>query len=119
MIFRDSCFLSQNIHSTVIFMLLQVSSGHLELFLVAVDPTRRYLFLHILGGKAFIEHLNAPAYPGNSADTTRPCATFKLHVLFRGQRFKSRPTPVACEPDLSEGFLLELHAESTGLYYIR
>nr|XP_039267473.1 centrosomal protein of 76 kDa-like [Styela clava]XP_039267474.1 centrosomal protein of 76 kDa-like [Styela clava] len=81
---------------------------------VAVDPTRRYIFIQILGGKAFIDHLNAPKYPGVSGDSTRPCATFTLHLLFRGQRFRSRPVQVACEPDLSEGFLLELHTHFAG-----
>lgn len=81
---------------------------------VAVDPTRRYIFFHVLGGKAFIDHLNAPEYPGNIAETTKPCSMLTLHILFRGQRFRSRSVPVACEPDLSEGFLLELHAHSHG-----
>ena len=35
-------------------------------------------------------------------------AYFILHVLFRGQRFHSRPVPCACEPKINENFLLEL-----------
>lgn len=73
-----------------------------------VDPTRRYLFLQIIGGKAFIEHLQDDPYPGLS----KPL--FTVHILFRGQRFKSRPVPCACEPDIQEGFLLELHKENAG-----
>ena len=53
----------------------------------------------------------AEALPGQVA------SSFTLHVNFRGQRFKSRPTPCACEPDLQEGFLLELHKEAAGLIY--
>jgi centrosomal protein CEP76 len=39
---------------------------------------------------------------------------FNFHVHFRGQRFKSRPIPCACEPDIDEGFLLEVHKDSAG-----
>ncbi|XP_077982929.1 centrosomal protein of 76 kDa-like [Glandiceps talaboti] len=74
-----------------------------------IDPTRRYLYLQILGGKAFLEHLQEPEpLPGQAN------ATFTLHINFRGQRFKSRPTACACEPDIQEGFLLELHKDSAG-----
>lgn len=74
-----------------------------------VDPTRRYLYFQIIGGKAFLEHLQeGEALPGYR------CSTFTLHLYFRGQRFKSRPVPCACEPDLKEGFLLELHNPKGG-----
>ena len=74
-----------------------------------IDPTRRHLYLQVLGGKAFLEHLHEPeVLPGQVS------STFTLHVNFRGQRFKSRPTPCACEPDIQEGFLLEIHKESAG-----
>ena len=43
-----------------------------------------------------------------------PSASFTLHIHFRGQRFKSRPVPCACEPSFEEGFLLELHKEGAG-----
>lgn len=70
---------------------------------VGVDPTRRYLYLQVLGGKAFLEHLQDPEpLPG------KVTSTFTLYVHFKGQRFKSRPVPCACEPDINEGFLLEL-----------
>ena len=65
---------------------------------VGVDPTKRYLYLQILGGKAFLEHLQDPE-PMQGKVTS----TFTLHVHFKGQRFKSRPVPCACEPDISEG----------------
>ena len=52
----------------------------------------------MLGGKAFLEHLQDPEpIPG------KVTSTFTLHVHFKGQRFKSRPVPCACEPDLTEG----------------
>ncbi|XP_023669330.1 centrosomal protein of 76 kDa [Paramormyrops kingsleyae] len=74
-----------------------------------IDPSRRYLYLQVLGGKAFLEHLQEPAaLPG------QVCSTFTLYLHFRSQRFRSKPVPCACEPDLTEGFLLEVHRETAG-----
>nr|XP_006636031.1 PREDICTED: centrosomal protein of 76 kDa [Lepisosteus oculatus] len=74
-----------------------------------IDPTRRYLYLQVLGGKAFLEHLQEPEpLPG------QVCSTFTLYLHFRNQRFRSKPVPCACEPDLQEGFLLEVHREGPG-----
>ncbi|XP_068998211.1 centrosomal protein of 76 kDa isoform X1 [Embiotoca jacksoni] len=73
------------------------------------DPSRRYLYLQVLGGKAFLEHLQEPEpLPGQVR------STFTLYLHFRNQRFRSKPVPCACEPDLKEGFLLEIHREGTG-----
>ncbi|WAR13635.1 CEP76-like protein [Mya arenaria] len=74
-----------------------------------IDPTRRYLYLYIKAGKAFLEHLE-----DNNAMPGQVASYFTFHVLFRGQRFKSRPVACACEPDIDEGFLLELHKDSAG-----
>ncbi|MBN3308447.1 CEP76 protein, partial [Amia calva] len=74
-----------------------------------IDPTRRYLYLQVLGGKAFLEHLQEPEpLPG------QVCSTFTLYLHFRNQRFRSKPVPCACDPDLREGFLLEVHRDSLG-----
>ncbi|XP_030605812.1 centrosomal protein of 76 kDa [Archocentrus centrarchus] len=74
-----------------------------------IDPSRRCLYLQVLGGKAFLEHLQEPEpLPG------QVCSTFTLYVHFRNQRFRSKPVPCACEPDLKEGFLLEIHRDGTG-----
>ncbi|XP_067305275.1 centrosomal protein of 76 kDa [Pseudorasbora parva] len=74
-----------------------------------ISPLRRYLYLQVLGGKAFLEHLQEPEpLPG------QVCSTFTLHLHFRNQRFRSKPVPCACEPDLQEGFLLEVHRDSPG-----
>ncbi|KAL6054152.1 hypothetical protein STEG23_020658, partial [Scotinomys teguina] len=74
-----------------------------------VDPTRRYLYLQVLGGKAFLEHLQEPEpLPG------QVCSTFTLCLHYRNQRFRSKPVPCACEPDFHDGFLLEVHRESLG-----
>nr|KAG5695562.1 hypothetical protein BaRGS_033984 [Batillaria attramentaria] len=73
-----------------------------------IDPTRRYLYLKIRGGKAFMDQL-AEEDTGQASS-----ASFTLHLHFRGQRFKSRPAPCAVEPSFDEGFLLELHKEGAG-----
>lgn len=75
----------------------------------SIDPSRRYLYLQVLGGKAFLEHLQEPEpLPG------QVCSTFTLYLHFRNQRFRSKPVPCACEPDLKEGFLLEIHRDDMG-----
>ncbi|CAG5134305.1 unnamed protein product [Candidula unifasciata] len=75
-----------------------------------IDPSRRHLYLLVQGGKAFLEHLEDPdSMPGQKV-----AAYFTLHVYFRNQRYKSRPVPCAVEPQFDEGFLLELHKESSG-----
>uniref|UniRef100_A0ACB8FD57 Centrosomal protein of 76 kDa n=1 Tax=Sphaerodactylus townsendi TaxID=933632 RepID=A0ACB8FD57_9SAUR len=74
-----------------------------------IDPTRRYLYLQVLGGKAFLEHLQEPEpLPGQM------CSTFTLCLHFRNQRFRSKPVPCACEPDFSDGFLLEVFKDNLG-----
>ncbi|KAE8598300.1 hypothetical protein XENTR_v10016791 [Xenopus tropicalis] len=74
-----------------------------------VDPTRRYLHLQVLSGKAFLEHLQeSDPLPGQA------CSTFTLCLHFRNQRFRSKPVPCACEPDFQDGFLLEVHKDSLG-----
>nr|XP_060630998.1 centrosomal protein of 76 kDa isoform X3 [Anolis sagrei ordinatus] len=74
-----------------------------------IDPTRRYLYLQVLGGKAFLEHLQEPEpLPGQT------CSTFTLCLHFRNQRFRSKPVPCACEPDFSDGFLLEVYKDTLG-----
>jgi centrosomal protein CEP76 len=41
----------------------------------------------------------------------RTASNFEIHILFRGQRFKSKPFPCVCEPKINETFLLELHKD--------
>jgi len=75
------------------------------MFSVNIDPTRRHLLLQIVGGRAFLEHLN-----DNDVDSS-----LTVHVHFRGQRFCSQPTPCACEPNINEVFVLEIHKETSGV----
>ena len=70
------------------------------IFSVSLDPTKRYLYLQVLGGKAFLEHLQeAEPLPGQVT------SMFTLHLHFKGQRFRSRPAVCSCEPDIHEGNL--------------
>lgn len=90
-------------------MLEQLNEDVLFIPSANIDPCRRYLYLQVLGGKAFLEHLQEPEpLPG------QVCSTFTLYLHFRNQRFRSKPVPCACEPDLKEGFLLEIHRDGTG-----
>ncbi len=52
------------------------------------------------GGRAFLDHLQHPDGACHNS--------LMLHMHFRGQRLHSRHVPCACEPNLQEGFLLEL-----------
>ena len=81
------------------------------LFSANIDPGRRYLYLHIKSGKAFLEHIDE-----NDGTPGQVASYFSFHIHFRGQRFKSRPIACACEPDIDEGFLLELHKDGAGMY---
>lgn len=72
-----------------------------------LHPHKRYLLVHVRGGRAFLEHINEEgdtSIPGHHY--RRP--TFTLYVCFRGQRYQSREVPCACEPDIHEMFLLLL-----------
>ncbi|RMC15599.1 hypothetical protein DUI87_07801 [Hirundo rustica rustica] len=73
------------------------------------DVMKELKFVTVLGGKAFLEHLQEPEpLPGQI------CSTFTLCLHFRNQRFRSKPVPCACEPDFQDGFLLEVHKDSLG-----
>ncbi|EMP33442.1 Centrosomal protein of 76 kDa [Chelonia mydas] len=73
------------------------------------DVMKELTFVTVLGGKAFLEHLQEPEpFPGQI------CSTFTLCLHFRNQRFRSKPVPCACEPDFHDGFLLEIHKDSLG-----
>ena len=74
-----------------------------------IDPGRRYLYLYIKTGRAFLEHID-----DNDGTPGQVASYFTFHIHFRGQRFKSRPIACACEPDIDEGFLLELHKDGAG-----
>ncbi len=82
----------------VIILVSMVTNGGVP------SSSKRCLFLQVLSGCAFLDHLSDPT----------PCnhAHFTLHIHFRGQRYHSREVPCACEPDFSEGFLLELEKSS-------
>lgn len=76
---------------------------------VNVDPTKRHLYFHISHGKAFLEYLLS-----NDPDSAvRSTSHFTIHVQFRDQRFRTRAFPCSCEPNINEGFLIEMDKRST------
>ncbi|XP_068179754.1 centrosomal protein of 76 kDa [Antennarius striatus] len=86
-----------------------VNKNLIHLEKINLDPSRRYLYLQVLGGKAFLEHLQEPeSLPGQER------STYTLYLQFRNQRFHSKPVPATCEPDLKEGFLLDIHRDGAG-----
>ncbi|XP_076826119.1 centrosomal protein of 76 kDa-like [Clavelina lepadiformis] len=74
---------------------------------VSREPIPGCLVLCIHGGKAFLEHLNSTE-PESSKNSS-----FTLHIHFRGQRCRSKPVPVSCEPNIFEEFLLNLNGHET------
>ena len=98
---------------------------------VNFNANRRHLYLQFLNGKAFtgnwnqignrffqlsiyvnLDYLNEPAhenYPGYSSSSL--ASSFSISILFRNQRFRTRPFPCAAEPHINQGFLLELHKD--------
>ncbi|XP_067934415.1 centrosomal protein of 76 kDa-like isoform X2 [Watersipora subatra] len=69
-----------------------------------INYLRRQLLVQVHTGKAFTSHLlDQPTLPGHTPPT------YTLHLSFRGQRFRSQPTPCSDEPNIRESFLLELH----------
>eukprot|EP00741_Cyanophora_paradoxa_P012378 tig00020610_g11960.t1 len=66
-----------------------------------VLPTRRYLHFKLLGGKAFVDALTVPAAERHEWSVV-------VHAQFEGQRFRSRPAPLALEPGFTDAFLIEL-----------
>ncbi|XP_054637858.1 centrosomal protein of 76 kDa isoform X1 [Dunckerocampus dactyliophorus] len=87
----------------------KTDKNNIQLTKTNIDLSRRYLYLQVLGGKAFLEHLQEPELlPG------QVCSTFTLFLHFKNQRFHSKPVPCACEPDLQESFLFHIHTDGTG-----
>ena len=82
-------------------------SVHPTLKRMELHPHKRYLLVHVRGGRAFLEHINEEvdsSIPGHHY--RRP--TFTLYACFRGQRYQSREVPCSCDPDIHETFLLLL-----------
>lgn len=82
-----------------------------------LDPTRRYLCVEVLGGRAFLDHLqhelelDPNAATGSVSGLPLPPpgkSSFVLYLSFRGQRCHSRPALCACEPDLHDTFLFDI-----------
>lgn len=60
--------------------------------------SKTYLHVEVLGGESFIE------FEHYQSGEQTPSLT--LHVHFRGQRFKSSPTPCCTNPCLKQGMVI-------------
>lgn len=79
---------------------------------VPIDPSNKYLFLKVTGGRAFIEHLENDAAISSSGCVP---SYFILYIYFQDQRFKSKPTLCTVEPEFNDGFLLEFRKDRYGI----
>lgn len=72
-----------------------------------VAAGRQYLYLNILGGRAFVDHL------GTSSGGLHQCSLV-VHVALKTQRFQTRQITCVCDPQIQEGFLFDLQQLSPG-----
>ncbi|XP_071531063.1 centrosomal protein of 76 kDa-like isoform X5 [Panulirus ornatus] len=68
-----------------------------------IVPGRRYLYLRVCNGRAFVDHLKVKTSP---AVDNQSYLTF--HLALRSQRFETHGVPCVCEPAINEGFLFDL-----------
>ena len=61
----------------------------------------QFVYLQLLGGRAFIDYINEPQTP--------PTTRFIFHVYHGNQHFVSAPVISSCDPDIEEGFLLQIN----------
>ncbi|CAE1331351.1 CEP76 [Acanthosepion pharaonis] len=62
------------------------------------------LCFKVLGGRAFLDHLQQQAVK----------SSFTLHILFRGQRVRSRRVPCTCDPEFNEEFIFDFKKSQDG-----
>lgn len=67
------------------------------------DPQHRYLHVKLLGGRAFVDHIDVDAADASGADDC-----FVLHLHYRNQRFRSALVPCAVDPRFGDTFLVDL-----------
>eukprot|EP01112_Ceratiomyxa_fruticulosa_P014986 TRINITY_DN4355_c0_g1_i2.p1 TRINITY_DN4355_c0_g1~~TRINITY_DN4355_c0_g1_i2.p1 ORF type:complete len:624 (-),score=98.42 TRINITY_DN4355_c0_g1_i2:51-1922(-) len=73
---------------------------------VSASPTKKYLHVKIMGGKAFIDHLSHTMEDTTLSPNSLP--NLVLHLHFVNQRFKCNPVPCTVEPMFDDSFLIEL-----------
>ena len=72
----------------------------------------RYLHARLLGGRAFLEHLDTdPIAVSNVNGGGSGGDSLRLHMMFGGQRFASAPADCVCDPDFADSFLINLDEE--------
>ena len=73
--------------------------GHFSFSGKQDKPTQ--LHLQVLGGRAFVGELA-------SEDSEKSTSVLTLHVVFRGQRYASKPVACSCEPAIRHNFVIPL-----------
>eukprot|EP00696_Hemimastix_kukwesjijk_P014993 gnl/Hemi2/3085_TR1090_c0_g1_i1.p1 gnl/Hemi2/3085_TR1090_c0_g1~~gnl/Hemi2/3085_TR1090_c0_g1_i1.p1 ORF type:complete len:641 (+),score=176.65 gnl/Hemi2/3085_TR1090_c0_g1_i1:145-2067(+) len=63
---------------------------------------RRYLYLRVLGGKSFVDHLQ---------ERDPNLRTLTLHVHYKNQRLQSKPVACAVEPAFEDAFMIDLQPD--------
>lgn len=69
-----------------------------------LDKSKKYIFLKLQYGKAFIDFLSPEATKSN----------LQIHVSFLNQRFTSKTVPCSVEPLFEDSFLLNLTSPEYG-----
>eukprot|EP01063_Lacrimia_lanifica_P013728 TRINITY_DN20343_c0_g1_i1.p1 TRINITY_DN20343_c0_g1~~TRINITY_DN20343_c0_g1_i1.p1 ORF type:complete len:661 (+),score=204.26 TRINITY_DN20343_c0_g1_i1:103-2085(+) len=79
---------------------------------VQTDGAARYLHVRLMGGRAFLEHLDTdPVATTFVNQAARPREQLFACLQFGGQRFKSAGADCVCDPDLDDSFLVNLDEE--------
>nr|XP_045583392.1 centrosomal protein of 76 kDa-like [Procambarus clarkii] len=65
---------------------------------------RRYLYLRVCGGRAFVDYLGKEGIPSPAGGQ----ASLNIHLALHNQRFAIYGVPCVCEPKINEGFLFDL-----------
>ena len=111
----------------VLAQIVAAHAGGAQPTLPSSDPRRAFLHVLLLGGRAFAQAIEADEAPGTAAaalpmeteegggaaDGAAASAAGRFGSIcaclqFGAQRFRSKPVPLTAEPELRDGFLVEL-----------
>ncbi|XP_047492206.1 centrosomal protein of 76 kDa-like isoform X3 [Penaeus chinensis] len=67
-----------------------------------LEPGHRYLYVHVAGGRAFVDHLE------EERNKTSSQSTLLIILQFMSQRFEIKGIPCSCDPEINKGHLFDL-----------
>ncbi|XP_063597235.1 centrosomal protein of 76 kDa-like [Penaeus indicus] len=67
-----------------------------------LEPGHRYLYVHVAGGRAFVDHLD------EEKNKTSSQSTLLIVLQFMSQRFEIKGIPCSCDPEINKGHLFDL-----------